>query len=80
MKGQPLYALWNTTWQNTPVTDYTIGIDTIPKMLEKMKAKPWPVSKIKLPRMPFIRALINKCWVFVTLNFIFLYFSGLRIS
>ena len=48
MKGQPLYALWNTTWQNTPVTDYTIGIDTIPKMLEKMQAKPWPVYKIKL--------------------------------
>lgn len=48
MKGQPLYTLWNTSWQNTPVTDYTIGIDTIPKMLEKMQAKPWPVYKIKL--------------------------------
>ena len=48
MKGHPLYTLWNTSWQNTPVTDYTIGIDTIPKMLEKMQAKPWPVYKIKL--------------------------------
>lgn len=48
MKGQPLYKLWNTSWENTPVTDYTIGIDTIEKMVAKMKAKPWPVYKIKL--------------------------------
>ena len=48
MKGKPLYALWNTQWENTPVTDYTIGIDTIEKMVAKMKAKPWPVYKIKL--------------------------------
>ncbi|HRQ49820.1 MAG TPA: enolase C-terminal domain-like protein [Agriterribacter sp.] len=31
-----------------PLTDYTIGIDTIAKMLEKMEEKPWPVYKIKL--------------------------------
>ncbi|NCI49925.1 dipeptide epimerase [Sediminibacterium roseum] len=48
MKNKPLYELWNTKWENTPVTDYTIGIDTIEKMVEKMKAKPWPVYKIKL--------------------------------
>jgi L-alanine-DL-glutamate epimerase-like enolase superfamily enzyme len=48
MNGKPLYALWNTAWENTPVTDYTIGIDTIEKMVAKMKAKPWPVYKIKL--------------------------------
>lgn len=48
MKGKPLYELWNTRWENTPVTDYTIGIDTIDKMVAKMKAKPWPVYKIKL--------------------------------
>jgi L-alanine-DL-glutamate epimerase-like enolase superfamily enzyme len=48
MKGKPLYELWNTKWENTPVTDYTIGIDTIEKMVAKMKAKPWPVYKIKL--------------------------------
>lgn len=48
MKGEPLYRQWNTEWTNTPVTDYTIGIDTIEKMVEKMKAKPWPVYKIKL--------------------------------
>ncbi|HWB24753.1 MAG TPA: dipeptide epimerase [Chitinophagaceae bacterium] len=48
IKGQPLYKLWNTSWQNTPVTDYTIGIDTIDAMVTKIKAKPWPIYKIKL--------------------------------
>lgn len=48
MKGKPLFSLWNTEWKNTPATDYTIGIDTIEKMVEKMKAKPWPIYKIKL--------------------------------
>lgn len=48
MKKQPLYKLWNTEWQNTPETDYTIGMDTIENMVAKMKAKPWPVYKIKL--------------------------------
>ncbi|GGH67558.1 L-alanine-DL-glutamate epimerase-like enolase superfamily enzyme [Filimonas zeae] len=49
MKGKPLYELWNTSFtDNTPVTDYTIGIDTIDTMVAKMKAKPWPVYKIKL--------------------------------
>jgi L-alanine-DL-glutamate epimerase-like enolase superfamily enzyme len=31
-----------------PQTDYTIGIDTIEKMVEKLKEKPWPIYKIKL--------------------------------
>lgn len=48
MKGRPLYELWNTRWEHIPETDYTIGIDTIEKMVAKMKAKPWPVYKIKL--------------------------------
>ena len=25
MHNQPLYKLWNTKWENIPVTDYTIG-------------------------------------------------------
>ncbi len=48
MKNKPLYELWNTKWENTPITDYTIGIDTIENMVAKMKAKPWPMYKIKL--------------------------------
>lgn len=48
MKGKNLYQIWNTEWTNLPVTDYTIGIDSIDKMVQKMKAKPWPIYKIKL--------------------------------
>ncbi len=48
MEKKLLYELWGTKWENTPSTDYTIGIDTIPKMVDKMKAKPWPIYKIKL--------------------------------
>ena len=48
MKNQSLYKLWNTEWKNIPFTDYTIGIDSIEKMVEKMQSKPWPVYKIKV--------------------------------
>ncbi len=49
MKNKPLYSLWNTTMtEPLPLTDYTIGIDTIEKMVEKIKEKPWPIYKIKL--------------------------------
>lgn len=49
MRGKPLYDLWNTPWTDTtPVTDYTIGIDAVETMVAKMKARPWPVYKIKL--------------------------------
>ena len=47
-QGQPLYKLWGLELKNMPITDYTIGIDTIEKMLEKMQAKPWQNYKIKL--------------------------------
>lgn len=45
---QPLYKLWKLDAATAPQTDYTIGIDTIDKMVEKMKEKPWPIYKIKL--------------------------------
>lgn len=48
LRKQPLYQLWELKKENLPVTDYTIGIDTIDKMVEKMNEKPWPVYKIKL--------------------------------
>lgn len=47
LKGKPLYQLWNLNIEKVPLTDYTIGIDTIEKMIEKMKEKPWPIYKIK---------------------------------
>ncbi len=48
MRKLPLYRCWGLDWKNIPPTDYTIGIDTVEKMLEKMLALPWPVYKIKL--------------------------------
>jgi L-alanine-DL-glutamate epimerase-like enolase superfamily enzyme len=48
MRQQPLYKLWGLSFEKTPMTDYTIGIDSIPKMIEKMKDNPWPIYKIKL--------------------------------
>lgn len=46
-KRQPLYKLWNLDIDKAPLTDYTIGIDTIEKMVNKIKEKSWPVYKIK---------------------------------
>ena len=48
LKKQPLFQLWNTNMSAAPLTDYTIGIDAIEKMIEKMQEKPWPVYNIKL--------------------------------
>lgn len=48
LKRKPLHQLWNLDMAAAPVTDYTIGIDTIEKMVAKMKEKPWPVYKIKV--------------------------------
>ncbi|MCF6279780.1 MAG: dipeptide epimerase [Flavobacteriaceae bacterium] len=47
-KGKKLYELWNLDISHNPITNYTIGIDTVEKMLEKMKEVPWPIYKIKL--------------------------------
>ncbi|HHH50610.1 MAG TPA: dipeptide epimerase [Saprospiraceae bacterium] len=48
INNQPLYQLWGLEYNNTPITDYTIGIDSIEKMLKKIKDFPFPVYKIKL--------------------------------
>lgn len=48
IKRKPLFDIWELDTANAPVTDYTIGIDTIEKMVEKMQAKPWPIYKIKV--------------------------------
>lgn len=45
---KPLYKLWRLDLANAPQTDYTIAIDTVEKMLQKMEEKPWPVYKIKV--------------------------------
>lgn len=48
MQGQPLYKMWGLSTNHTPLTDYTIGIDSIDKMVHKLKEMPWPLYKIKL--------------------------------
>ena len=48
IKNKPLLEFWKPATALSPQTDYTIGIDTIDKMVEKLKEKPWPIYKIKL--------------------------------
>lgn len=48
LKRKKLYELWDGDIFKNPVTDYTIGIDSIDKMIGKMKEKPWPIYKIKV--------------------------------
>jgi len=48
MKGKLLYELWDNKWVETPLTDYTIGIDTFENMVLKLKEKPWPIYKVKV--------------------------------
>lgn len=48
LRRKPLYQLLGFPWTNEPLTDYTIGIDSIDTMVEKLKAHPWPLYKIKL--------------------------------
>ena len=47
-KGKKLYELWNYDVSHNPLTNYTIGIDSIENMIAKMKGFPWPIYKIKL--------------------------------
>lgn len=48
LKKMPLYNLWRLSIANTPKTDFTIGIDTVDKMVAKMREQPWPMYKIKV--------------------------------
>lgn len=47
-KGQKLYETWGLSIEDNPLTNFTIGIDTVEKMVSKMKELPWPIYKIKL--------------------------------
>ena len=48
IKRKQLYDFWKLDISNNPLTDMTIGIDTIENMVQKMKETPWPIYKIKL--------------------------------
>jgi len=47
--GQPTYRVWGLTLDHTPLSDYTLGIDTIENTLAILKEfEGWPIYKIKL--------------------------------
>ncbi len=48
-QGKPVYELWGLDLTANPVSNFTIAIDTIEKMVEKLNEVPdWPIYKIKL--------------------------------
>ncbi len=48
-QGAPVYRLWGLDNSQVPLSNFTIGIDTIEVMVEKLKEVPdWPIYKIKL--------------------------------
>lgn len=48
LQGKKLYEIWGLDISHNPLTDYTIGIDTVENMVSKLKEFPWPIYKIKL--------------------------------
>jgi L-alanine-DL-glutamate epimerase-like enolase superfamily enzyme len=48
LKRKQLHELWGLDTTTAPLTDFTIGIDTIDNMVAKIKEKPWPIYKIKV--------------------------------
>lgn len=47
--AQPVYKMWGLDQQSMPPSNYTLGIDTIDRMVAKMREFPgWPIYKIKL--------------------------------
>lgn len=48
MRNEPLYSIFGNDPAKAPLTDYTIGIDTLGNMLKKIDSNPWPIYKIKL--------------------------------
>lgn len=48
LKRKSCSEMWGIQREHLPLTDYTIGIDSIPEMVRKIKEHPWPIYKIKL--------------------------------
>lgn len=47
-EGKKLYEYLGLNPKNIPLTNFTIGIDSLDKMVSKMKEVDWPIYKIKL--------------------------------
>lgn len=49
LRGEPVWRLWGLNPADAPTSNYTIGIDSIPKMIDKAReVADWPLLKIKL--------------------------------
>lgn len=48
LNRRPLYAMVGLQWKNIPLTDYTIGLSTADEIRERVKAKPYPIYKLKV--------------------------------
>ena len=48
LKRKQLRELWGLDITRAPLTDYTIGIDSIENMIAKLHEKPWPIYKVKV--------------------------------
>lgn len=58
MRNMPLRILLGIKSEVSPITDYTLGIDTAEKLVAKMQAHPWPLYKIKVSKLADIDLLI----------------------
>ena len=47
-KNIPLYQYWQRPLDHLPISSYTLSIADIPTLIERLKANPWPIYKIKL--------------------------------
>ncbi len=59
LSRKPLYQLLGLKWEHIPLTDYTLGLDTLENMKTKMDAHPWPIYKVKVSRPDNIDRLIG---------------------
>ncbi|MFN8305686.1 MAG: dipeptide epimerase [Ferruginibacter sp.] len=48
LKRKQLHELWALDITRAPLTDYTIGIDSMENMIAKLHEKPWPIYKVKV--------------------------------
>ena len=56
-KQVKLVDLWKLDTSHNPLTNFTIGIDSIENMIQKMDEMPWPIYKIKLGTKEDIRII-----------------------
>lgn len=59
--GLPIWKMWGLSAKAIPPTCYTLGLDSVPKVLEKLREfRDYPIFKVKLGRegdMEIVRAL-----------------------